>query len=222
MANLFDGAPGARPGIESVEAFDAVFTAERLAKPWVADGNLEPSIPPGAGAAETVLAVAQHGRVYLRGGAGILNRQVLDSLLFRAWLFGILTFLEAQARERIRRDPDWRGAISPARLAKARGLKEERSRRGREIGTVDALQFGDLGWIATTYEGWYALFGVDSRRQAKQLVRRIETLRNGLAHGQAIVAEDWESIVIVARSVRAIAAAEREEADVDAGEGAVE
>ena len=218
MPPLFDATP-ASPGIDSIAAFDAVFTAERLAYPWIGEGTLEPSIRRDAGAAETVLAIAAHGRAYLDGGGGILNRQVLDSLLFRAWLFGILTYLEAQARERIRRDPDWRGALSPARLAKARDLKEERARRGREIGTVDALQFGDLGWIATTYEGWYQMFGVDSRRQAKQLVRRIETLRNGLAHGQAIIAGDWDTIVIVARSVRAIAAAERDEAGTDDPKG---
>lgn len=218
MARLYDATPES-PGIDSVSAFDAVFTAERLAYPWIGEGTLEPSIRRDAGAAEAVLAVADHGRVYLRGGAGILNRQVLDSLLFRAWLFGILTFLEAQARERIRRDPDWRGALSPARLAKARDLKEERARRGREIGTVDALQFGDLGWIATTYEGWYQLFGVDSRRQAKQLVRRIETLRNGLAHGQAIISGDWDTIVVMARAVQAIAAAERDQTGTDDREG---
>jgi hypothetical protein len=93
-------------------------------------------------------------------------------------------------------------------LAKARGVKEERARRGREIGTVDALQFGDLGWIATAYDGWYALFGVESKRQAKQLVRRLESLRNNLAHGQSIVAHDWDTVVVVARAVRAIADAE--------------
>jgi hypothetical protein len=206
-------------GIDSVTAFDAVFTAERLAHPWAADAALEPSIAPVAGGAETVLAVATHGRVYLRGSAGMVHREGMDSLLFRAWLFGVLTFLESQARDRIRRDPDWREALSPGRLAKARSLKDERARRGRDLGTVDALQFGDLGWIATGYTGWYALFGVESKRQAKQLVRRLETLRNNLAHGQSIVAQDWDTIVAVARAVQAIAAAEQgagESADTDA------
>ncbi len=72
------------------------------------------------------------------------------------------------------------------------------------MATVDALQFGDVAWLATRYDGWYALFGVDSRRQAKQLVRRLEVLRNGLAHGQDIVTHDWDTIVTVARSVVAI------------------
>jgi hypothetical protein len=207
--------PDPRAGVGSVAAFDAVFTAERLAHPWAAEGALEPSIDPGAGGADSVLAIAEHGRVYLRGGAGLLHRPGLDTLLFRAWLFGILTFLETTARERIRRDPEWREAISPGRLAKARSIKDERARRGREIGTVDALQFGDLGWIATEYAGWYDVFGVESKRQAKRLVRRLETLRNSLAHGQPIVAHDWDTIVVVARAVRAIA-------DAEAGAGATD
>jgi hypothetical protein len=76
--------PDASAGIASLTAFDAVFTAQRLAHPWVADGKLEPSIDPDAGGAETVLAVSEHGRVYLSRGAGLLHRPGLDTLLFRA------------------------------------------------------------------------------------------------------------------------------------------
>ena len=160
-------------------------------------------------ASPRVLAIDEHGRVSLDGAAGTLDRSALDTLLFRSWLFGVLTFLESGARERIRRDPHWRAAISEGRLDKARALKEERARRGREIATVDALQFGDLGWLAVRYDGWYEFFGVESKRQAKQLVKRLEVLRNGLAHGQAIVDDDWNTIVAVARSVVAIEGAEQ-------------
>jgi hypothetical protein len=131
--------------------------------------------------------------------------------VFRAWLFGILAFLEGRARQRIRRDPDWRDALSPGRLEKARALKDERGRRGRELTTVDALQFGDVGWLAARDEGWYAYFGVDSKRQAKRLVRQLEGLRNALAHGQRVVDHEWITVVAVARSVRGIVARERGE-----------
>ena len=220
--------PDARAGIASLTAFDAVFSAERLAQPSVPAGRRDAALAPDAGGAATVLAVAEQDCVYLAGGTGMLNRQVLDSLLFRAWLFGILTFLEARARDRIRRDPEWREALSAGRLEKARELKEERARRGRAIGTVEALQFGDLGWIATTYDGWYPLFGVASKRQAKQLVKRLEALRNALAHGQAVVAHDWDTIVVVAQAVVRITEAERVAGvagkidPADAGTGGVE
>ncbi len=210
---------------ESLTRFDAVFRArhlagspdprgpapgsDRLAAPVNADAD-SPALPANAGIAELVLALAETGRVRLPDGAADMDRNGLDSLVFRAWLFGVLTFLEARARERIRRDPDWRTAISQGRLDKARDLKQERARRGREIATVDALQFGDLGWLVTRYEGWYVFFGVESRRQAKRLVKQLEGLRNALAHGQELVAGEWKTLVAVARSVVAIKAAERE------------
>ena len=200
---------------ESLTQFDTVFRAMQLVraapggKPAGSAGSDADTVGVDAGFAECVLAIDEHGRVALKGLGGMLDRAALDTLLFRAWLFGVLTFLEAGARERIRRDPHWRTAISQGRLDKARALKEERARRGREIATVDALQFGDLGWLAVRYDGWYEFFGVESKRQAKQLVKRLEVLRNGLAHGQAIVDDDWDTIVAVARSVVAIKGAEQ-------------
>ena len=205
---------------ESLTEFDAVFRACHLARPPGAvgrgvgrdgdsDGNAVAVLPSNAGFAEVVLAIARCARVRLPDVPDAVGPAQLDSLLFRAWLFGVLTFLEARARDRIRRDPEWRTAISPGRLDKARELKEERARRGREMATVDALQFGDLGWLATRYQGWYTFFGVESKRQAKRLVKRLEGLRNALAHGQEVVEGEWETLVAVARSVVAIKSAER-------------
>ena len=94
------------------------------------------------------------------------------------------------------------------RLEKAREIRDERARRGRMIETLDALQFGDLGWLAVRYDGWYEYFGVESKKQAKKLVKQLESLRNALAHSQDIVAHDWETVVAVARSVVAIKQAE--------------
>ena len=198
------GAVRGRIAAQSLAAFDAAFTANAAARAAFALG---PSAEPGAGPlpaqaslADAVLAIAEHGSVAVDGG-GVLSRESVDTLLFRAWLFGVLTLLEARARERIERDPEWRGVLSEGRLQKAREIKDERGRRGRAMSTVDALQFGDVAWLATRDESWYARFGIESRRQAKQLVRKLEGLRNGLAHGQDIVTHDWETIVAVARSV---------------------
>lgn len=201
---------------ESVTAFDAAFSAEHIARPAgekpgesgePGAGSTE-VLPAGVGLAETVLAVAEHGRVFLANSGQMVDRVALDSMLFRAWLFGILTFLETRARELIARDPDWRQLLSEARLEKARAVKEERARRGRAMQTVDALQFGDLGWLAARYDGWYSYFGVASRKHAKRLVRQLESLRNALAHSQDIVTHDWDTVVAVARSVVAIRRAE--------------
>ncbi len=165
-------------------------------------------LPIDAGMAEAVLAVAEHEHVVFTGRQGQLDRQSLNAMLFRSWLFGILTFLEIRSRDLIRQDPDWREVISQGRLEKAREIKDERARRGRVIETVDALQFGDIGWLAVRYDWWYEYFGVESKKQAKKLVKQLESLRNALAHSQDIVTHDWETVVAVARSVLAIKQAE--------------
>ena len=201
---------------ESITAFDSAFRAEHLVR--LTRRDLTPQdksaveagmeLPIDAGMAEAVLAVAEHEHVVFTGRQGQLDRQSLNAMLFRSWLFGILTFLEIRSRDLIRRDPDWREVISQGRLEKAREIKDERARRGRVIETVDALQFGDIGWLAVRYDGWYEYFGVESKKQAKKLVKQLESLRNALAHSQDIVTHDWETVVAVARSVLAIKQAE--------------
>jgi hypothetical protein len=194
--------------IQSLSSFDAPFRAAHLAKRGNKKAHDAAHLPADAGMAEVVLTLADHGCATLSGHE-CLDRQSLDTMLFRAWLFGILTFLETRMRELIRGDPDWRDQISEGRLGKARELKEERARRGRAMETVDALQFGDLGWLAVQYDGWYQYFGVESKRQAKQLVKKLEVLRNALAHGGDILEHDWDTVVAVARSVVAIKQAEQ-------------
>lgn len=161
------------------------------------------------GYAEVALAIEEQGTVELTSGR-VMDRGSIDSLLFRSWLFGVLTLLELRARDLIRRDPDWRSLISENRLHKAHSVKDERARRGRMMATVDALQFGDVGWLAVRYDGWYDYFGVESKKAAKQLVKRLELLRNALAHSQDIVTHEWDTVLAVARSVVAIKQAERE------------
>jgi hypothetical protein len=201
---------------ESITAFDSAFRAEHLVRLTKDDsaalakgaGEAVPELPIDAGIAEAVLALEEHNHVAFEDRQGSLDRQCLNAMLFRSWLFGILTFLEIRSRDLIRHDPDWREVISHGRLEKAREIKDERARRGRMIETVDALQFGDLGWLAVKYDGWYEYFGVESKKQAKRLVKQLESLRNALAHSQDIVAHDWETVVAVARSVVAIKQAE--------------
>ena len=201
---------------ESITAFDSAFRAEALVRLTRDDltalakgaGEAGPELPIDAGMAEAVLAVADKEQVRVEGRQGRLDRQSLNAMLFRSWLFGILTFLEVRSRDLIRQDPDWREVISQGCLEKAREIKDERARRGRAIETVDALQFGDVGWLAVRYDGWYEYFGVESKKQAKRLVKQMESLRNALAHSQDIEAHDWETVVAVARSVIAIKQAE--------------
>ena len=199
----------ARLANESLTEFDRTFRVSACTLAGEAGEGDERGPSGDLGFAEAALAIDEHGSLPLPSGRQ-MDRGSIDSLRFRAWLFGVLTLLELRARDLIRRDPDWRSLISENRLEKAHSVKDERARRGRMMATVDALQFGDVGWLAVRYDGWYDYFGVESKKAAKQLVKRLELLRNALAHSQDIVTHEWDTVLAVARSVVAIKQAERE------------
>jgi len=141
------------------------------------------------------------------GAYALLTRGSLNTVVARAWLFGLVTLLEIKLRTATQMNVvDWRSHVSPDRLAKAREIKDERARRGQAMQTIDGLQFSDLGVIALKDEELFATLGLQSRRAGRQFIKRLESLRNNLAHAQDLVRYDWETIVMIARNARRIVA----------------
>jgi len=141
------------------------------------------------------------------GAYSMLERASLNTVAARALLFGLVTLLEIKLRKAAEmKVVDWRSHVSPDRLAKAREVKEERARRGQAMETIDGLQFSDLGTIALRDDELFASMGLQSRRAGRQFVKRLESLRNNLAHAQDVVKYDWETIVVIAKNARRIVA----------------
>jgi hypothetical protein len=114
------------------------------------------------------------------------------------WLFGIVTLIEMRFSELIERHCPggaWRQYISEARLQKAHALLEERSRRTQKLEVLDCLQFSDKGQIVARSEDIRKRTVFSSRNQAETTVKKLEMLRNNLAHAQDIVTSDWDTIV---------------------------
>jgi hypothetical protein len=80
-------------------------------------------------------------------------------------------------------------------MQKAQALLEERSRRNQSLRLFDCLQFSDRGQIIARNEEVRKLTVFASRRQAEEAVKRLEQLRNNLAHAQDILATDWSTII---------------------------
>ena len=113
------------------------------------------------------------------------------------WVFGLVTLIEDALRRLIVKsfpDGSWAQHLPAARLEKAHALREERERRGDHATLVECLQFGDTAHIVFKHEDLRQRAGFDSRRSAKQATKRMERLRNLLAHSQRI---DDESIVVI-------------------------
>jgi hypothetical protein len=184
--------------------FLAAFTADRLVQAAAAAQADDPEVAPTAGFDRVVAALDQAERVRVAGVAGAIVRADLDGLLGRAWLFGIVTALERRLRDDLAAQGAWTTLLSPERLQRARDLKAERARRGQAVGTMACLQFGDLGQMAVRTSWWQELLGLGSNRAAKELAKRLELLRNDLAHGQDVVGTHWETVVIIAGNLETL------------------
>jgi hypothetical protein len=152
---------------------------------------------------------------------GLVTRADLEDPPVRMWLFGLLSTIEARFVVLIQRrygeaDGDlsghtpaaenpWAAALSPARMEKARALQQERQRRQLNDELLHCLQFADKAQIVARDKRLRAAIGFVSRKRADQTIKEMERLRNNLAHGQEIVASDWDAIVTLAENLARVA-----------------
>lgn len=116
----------------------------------------------------------------------------------RMWLFGMITILESLITRRIEeRFPDgsWRALVSAARLAKAESLVAERQRRKLAATLLGCLQLSDKGQILMKDPLLRSETVYTSKESGERDVRRLEALRNDLAHAQDVVPDHWSAIV---------------------------
>lgn len=131
--------------------------------------------------------------------AAIITLEDLEKPPMRMFLFGLISIGEMVMTDILRRkytDDSWQALLSPARLAKARELQSVRERCGQKVDLIDCLQYGDKGWILSYDRELREALGFTSRREAREALKEMETLRNNLAHTQAIVPKSWQRIVI--------------------------
>jgi hypothetical protein len=129
---------------------------------------------------------------------GIITPADLEKPAVRMWLFGIVTLIEMRFTDLIERhcpEEVWKDHLSAARLQKAHDLLAERRRRNQTLRLLDCLQFSDKGQIVARNEDIRKLTIFPSRRQAEEATKRVEDLRNNLAHAQQVLSCDWGTII---------------------------
>ncbi|KAA0255380.1 MAG: hypothetical protein EDX89_06140 [Acidobacteria bacterium] len=170
-------------------------------------------VPSTASLSETIRSLDVNGRCFVsvlgRVGANVTFRD-LEKPPVRMWLFGMITifemFVTGRIRDRLPGDA-WVRHVSPARLARARALQEERRRRGRDADLLECVQLADKAAVLVRAPGVAPELDLGSRRQAEEAYQRIQALRNALAHTQReIVSTDWQLVVRMADRVEQIAA----------------
>lgn len=151
--------------------------------------------------ADLVLRLAGRRRLFvsiLGRVGGIVSRTDLQKPPVRMWLFGMVTLIEMRVTRMIERlcpDESWKECLSDARMGKANELLAERHRRNQQIDLLDCIQFSDKGQIVARSEHLRGLTQFESRRQIEDVFKRVERLRNNLAHAQDIITSDWDTIV---------------------------
>jgi hypothetical protein len=132
----------------------------------------------------------------------VITRADLLKPVVRMWLFGIVTVVELDLTERIRKlwpDGEWTRFVSAGRLEKARQLREERIKRGQRCELVDCLQYADKVQVLVEDPASMEEFGFKTKGAARRTASEMESLRNHLAHAQDIITHDWAQIVRITR-----------------------
>lgn len=138
---------------------------------------------------------------------GYVRREDVQKAPGRMWLFGMVTLIESRFGRLIEThctEEEWKACMSPGRILKAEALCAERVRLGQHVRLIDCLQFADKTQIVAHIERLRNLTRFDSKRQIETIGRKLEKLRNNLAHSQDIITGDWQTIVTLAENVSSI------------------
>lgn len=138
---------------------------------------------------------------------GYVRREDVQKPPGRMWLFGMVTLIESRFGRLIEThctEEEWKACMSPGRILKAETLSAERLRSGQQVRLVDCLQFADKAQIIANVERLRAMTRFDSKKQIEAIGRKLEKLRNNLAHSQDIIIGDWRTIVTLAENITSI------------------
>ena len=115
-----------------------------------------------------------------------------------------VTMLEMANTRQLREEYEgesWGEVMTPERLGRARELRDERLRRGRDCDLLDCVQFADKATILLKKKGRAEALGFVSKRKAGDAFAELQSLRNSLAHTQEIISTDWRAVVRLAGSL---------------------
>ncbi len=159
---------------------------------------------------ELVLQLRDHRRLFVRvfgNVGGGVSRSDLEKPAVRMWLFGMITLIEMRFARMIERhcpEAEWRELLSVKRIEKAESLRAERLRRNQSPTLLDCLQFADKAQIVARKPDLRSRTRMQSRRRIEDVARRLEKLRNHLAHVQEISVSNWDTIVALAENFDAV------------------
>lgn len=131
---------------------------------------------------------------FLNNPVGIITLSDLQKAPVRMWLFGIISLLEMRLLQRIREaypDEEWQGYLSTKRIDAARGIHSERRKLNEAIDLAECLQLCDKKTIYGKSKNLKALHPFDSKGRWDNFMKKVEDLRNAIAHSNSIAFGSW-------------------------------
>ncbi|PKP48103.1 MAG: hypothetical protein CVT94_09440 [Bacteroidetes bacterium HGW-Bacteroidetes-11] len=118
----------------------------------------------------------------------IVSRADLDSIPVRIWLFGMISILEVELRNKINnKNLSWEASLSMGRLKYAKELFDKKKDRNEEVDLLNCLQLVDLSTII--YRNWRSFqsdFVYVDRNSFVSVFKKLNILRDELAHAQKL------------------------------------
>lgn len=171
-------------------------------------------IPGDASLDRALQALEGRNRVFVRvlgEVSGIITWSDVQKPQVRMWLFGLVTLLELAfdgLLESHYPEEGWRPLLSAGRLRKAEELRASRRALNPDAAPTLAscLQLSDKAQILLREQTARTMLNIASREDGQRRLRRLARLRDGLAHAQDIVTDDWPVILGFAKDLDGILA----------------
>jgi CBS domain-containing protein len=148
---------------------------------------------------------------------GIVTRADLNKPPVRIYLFSIVSLLEMHLAFWVKDEyrESWQATLSKRRLHKAREIQKERRKRNQDQTLLECLQFCDKRDLVTSSTQLRTKLSMGDKTAATQSLRRIESLRNELAHSQQDLANgsSWEDVISLVEWIERVV--DRSDAEVE-------
>lgn len=136
----------------------------------------------------------------------IVTRADLQKTPVRLLLFGMFSLLEMNLLRIIEEfyKNSWQEYLNDNRLNKAKELLHNRKKRNEELELIDCLQLSDKKELIVKNNKILNLFGF-SKTKTRKVMKRIQNLRDKLAHSQDLVSgSSWTEIIDTVKNTEKI------------------
>lgn len=131
---------------------------------------------------------------------GIIRGADLNKPPIRVFLFGLVSLLEMHMSYWLRVEypnDSWRKSLKPDRVKAAKKVQANRRQRNQDLELVECLQFCDKRDLVLDRKDVCSEIGIDSIKRANARLKKVEHLRNTLAHSQydLVRGTTWKELI---------------------------